>query len=431
VPITTLRVENFKCFLDSGTIDIAPLTVIFGRNNVGKSTLIQSLLLLRQTLDAASSEPRLNLRGPLLSAGSFADLVHEHRTGRNVTITLGVEPRSGGARTVALEYSADEPRQPRLVSLTVSDAGAPFLEIKRGRGAGGPYELHIDGERLGNEQESNFYFPVHGLLPAVGPEPPRIGRPSERRQVARVRARETLQDLESHLEHLRALGPFRTPPQRRYEYQGYDRASIDSEGKNVVDALIDAVARRGGSQSQLVREVNKWLRRVGDVQLMPIRRVARTQRLYELRLRNLKSGRWANFADVGSGIGQAFPVIVEGLRTPRGGLFLVQEPEIHLHPDAQLAMGDLLLSLARDGRRVIAETHSENVLLRIRRRAVEGKLDHSAVRILHVGVDADGNSAVAQLKMDELGQIAEWPAGFMEDATQERVALLSEMVANE
>ena len=433
MPITSLRVNNFKCFFDSGLVALAPLTVVFGRNNAGKSTLLQSLLLLRQTLDSAEYESRLNLRGPLFFPGSYSDLVHEHKNTSNIKIVLGVTPdKSPRAVEVTIEYSSDEPRPPRLAALTVKAAGHPPLVIQRGRGQGGPYELHIGEDNVGLENVANFAFPVHGLFPLIGDEAPRVGRPNEKRANVRASARRALSYLESQLAQLRALGPFRAPPQRRYEYGGFLRNTIDAEGRNVVDALIDDLSRRGKEKRTLIRQVNKWLKNVGNVQLLPIKRLGRNSKLYELRLKHLPTERWANFADVGSGIGQAFPVIIEGLRTPPGGTFLVQEPEIHLHPDAQLGMGDFLLSLAETGRRVIAETHSENVLLRIRRRIVENRnsrknLGAEEVSIIYVDIDDSGASVVKQLKMDELGQIENWPKGFMEDATSERVDLMKHM----
>jgi predicted ATPase len=160
-----------------------------------------------------------------------------------------------------------------------------------------------------------------------------------------------------------------------------------------------------------------------------------TARLYELRVRDLDSGRWANFADVGFGIGQALPVLVEGLRTQPGGMFVVQEPEIHLHPDAQLAMADYLVELSRSGRRVIVETHSEALLLRIRR-ALLGKaryvgskasLSVADVSIVYVSSHPNGASDTTALGLDKLGQVDGWPKGFMEEVTNERMNLLKAM----
>jgi predicted ATPase len=128
-------------------------------------------------------------------------------------------------------------------------------------------------------------------------------------------------------------------------------------------------------------------------------------------------------------------VIVEGLRTPPGGLFLVQEPEIHLHADAQLRMADFLVSLVRTQRRVIAETRSEHILLRVRKSIVNGssgtsrgpRLSPQDVSVIYVEKKSDGTSVTEPLRIDDLGQIANWPSGFMTGATEEHMSILDEM----
>jgi predicted ATPase len=241
--------------------------------------------------------------------------------------------------------------------------------------------------------------------------------------------------VEDSLRSARAVGAFRRQPDRRYEYQGRPPAAADSTGLHVIDALVEDVNRRH-HRGELVHSVNKWLERVGRVRLMPIRAITRQSKIYEIRLRDTDSGRWANFADVGFGIGQALPVIVEGLRTPENGTFLVQEPEIHLHPDAQLEMADFLIDLVRTNRRVIVETHSENILLRIRHAVIQHTrsgggakgLSKDDISVVHVSKKATGgDSQAAQLELDDLGQIKNWPSGFMDEATEERMTIMEEM----
>src|SRR3990172_12130576 len=90
MPLTSIRLKNFKAFEDSGEIALAPLTVIFGRNNTGKSSILHSLLILRQTLDAPADVARLNLRGPVYAAGTYADVVHKHQVKQNLVFHFGV-----------------------------------------------------------------------------------------------------------------------------------------------------------------------------------------------------------------------------------------------------------------------------------------------------------------------------------------------------
>jgi predicted ATPase len=252
-------------------------------------------------------------------------------------------------------------------------------------------------------------------------------------------ARGAISSFESLLRTARTVGAFRKRPERRYDYRGLLPGLLDAAGENVVAALIEDATRRR-TKRELVRAVNRWLAQIGRVRLLPIRRLSQRARIYELRLRDLDSGRWANFADMGFGIGQALPVLVEGLRTPPGGILMVQEPEIHLHPDAQLAMADFLVDLVEGGRQVLVETHSENILLRVRNRLVSGRrqgrsarrLSPESVQLLYVDKAASGASNIRPIPVDALGQPVGWPSGFMEEATQERLAVMRALTsANE
>lgn len=436
MPLTSIRLYNFKCFEDSGPIPLAPLTLLFGKNNSGKSSILQSLLLLRQTLDSPQGEPRLNLSGSLYPAGSYADIVHQHRAAKSLRLTfqLGPPPR-GWPTWLTMEFSSDEPRPPRLVRLRLAGTrGIAELEVRRVRGRGGPYELFIGSKRIGGPQEANFDFKVNDLLPLIGREPRGVGRPNHQRELARSFASAVLEYFRRTLLNLRSAAAFRRQPERRYEYMGRAPEIVDSTGAYAVHALIEDATKRG-KRGELIRLVNRWLKTVGKVRLLPLRRISKSARLFEVRLKDTDSGRWANFADVGFGIGQALPVLVAGLRTPPGGLFLVQEPEIHLHPDAQLAMADFLIDLAKSGRQVIVETHSEPLLLRVRRKILDvglngrarSQFDRASVSVVYVDKDKHGASHAHSLTIDELGQIKNWPAEFMEEATDERISIMERL----
>ena len=422
-----IYLRNFKCFEDSGTVRLAPLTLLFGRNNSGKSSILQSLLLLRQSLAAPVYGPRLNLGGPLYSAGTYGDIVHLHNAKRKLTFKLGL-PMGEVPATVSLTFVGQDPEPPRLVELKVAGTG-PSVTVSRGKGHGGPFELWIGEHAAGGEKRANFSFPVNGLFPLIGDEPSRVGRPSVARDAARARARQGLHLLEAKLQALRVVGAFRRHPERRYEYQGVTVTGPDATGRDVVNALIESMVRRGRSNNKLLAAVNRWLNKVGRVEL-ELKQVDAAGKLFEVRVRDARSRRWANYADVGFGIGQLLPVLVEGLRTPEGGIFMVQEPEIHLHPDAQLAMADFLIELMRAGRQVLIETHSEHLLLRVRRRILAGAREGLApeqVSILYVEKSDRGASEVVSLDIDALGQAENWPAGFLQEANNERMALLEEM----
>ncbi len=445
MPFSGLRLKNFKCFADTGPLRLAPMTLIFGRNNSGKSSLLQSLILLRQAMGAPSFGPRLNLAGPLYAAGSYADLVHLHDQSLALSISVDLswpqaepdDPKIPSHAQVTLDFLGEDPQPPRLSSLSISfpdPAKTLDLRVKEGE-EGAPYNLWIGGRDLGNENKADFRFPVNGLLPLIGKEQVRSGQSLDlrsRRATARTAARWTLNNMTVLLEGIHVVSAFRPPPMRRYEFQGAPAPGADATGRYVIDALIQNAIQNGKDKGVLLTEVNVWLQRLARIELMPLLPLDQAGKLYELKLRDMDSGRWANFADVGYGIGQALPVIVEGLRTPPGGTFIVQEPEIHLHPDAQLAMADFLVHLMRNGRQVIAETHSEHLLLRVRRKILAGAQQGilpEHLNIILVDKDEGPASRAAQLPIDELGQVAHWPSGFLQEANNERMALLEEMAA--
>lgn len=433
VAFESLSLSGFKCFESTGALELRPLTLIFGRNNSGKSTLLQALLLLKQTIEAPELGPRLNTRGALYPGGSFIDLVHKHDPRKNAEFTIElqiVDPRT----TIRFAFRRDpDSGAPRIHELDVNRAGMDKLVVKRGVGKGGPYELRIGERALGVERRANFVLGEARFLPLIGDEPPKVGKPNGKNRRARSGAREALRRVEQLLMDSRTVGAFRHAPRRRYEYEGREPMGPDPSGERTAQVLI-ADARKRRNQGELIEETNKWLRQVAKVRLDVVT-LAEDIRLFELHVRRAVRGSVLvdNLADVGFGIGQALPVLVEGLRTPPGAVFLVQEPEIHLHPDAQLAMADFLVSLADRGRQVIAETHSEAVLLRVRRRIAEARSLNQNDVCFHI-VDRPeprSQSLVKTLHADELGQVQNWPAGFMEDASHERMELLSAMAAED
>lgn len=431
---TGLRLSNFKCFADSGEIRLAPLTFLFGRNNSGKSSVLQSLFLLRQSLDAPTYGPRLSLDGHLYAAGTYKDIVHLHGPSRKLSFTISLSLQDEEQAHLELAFAGKDPQPPRLDHLAISGEGHS-LGIWPGPGHGGPYHLWIGETDRGGEAKAKFSFPVNGFFPLLGDEPPQIGRPSQARKQTREFSRRVLRQVEDLLRGIRVIGPFRAPPERRYEFKGSTPPSVDATGRDVVNALIESSLAGSGKRArgELLHAVNRWLEKVARVKLLPMKAMDRAGKLFELELRDTESGRFANFADVGFGIGQALPVLVEGLRTPKGGAFIVQEPEINLHPDAQLAMADFLFELSQSGRQVIVETHSEHVLLRIRRRLLsdtkKGIISQEHVSMIYIGTDTNGAGRAIPLKLDELAQIENWPAGFFQEATSERMALLAAMAA--
>jgi hypothetical protein len=235
------------------------------------------------------------------------------------------------------------------------------------------------------------------------------------------------------------IGPFRTPPIRRYAFGGFSASRSGPTGEQAVDLLITEALLRPPGQRPLHRAVSFWIKHLQLAQSLDVKDLAKRLNLFEVDIRGARRGTKANLTDVGFGISQVLPVIVQGLLMRRGGIYLVQQPEIHLHPDAQARLADFFMYLASQGVITVVETHSEYLLLRLRRRLAEGSksippgllgrgmestpLNVNDVSVLLTGSDGE-EATVRQLAISDSFQFDDLPKGFMSQALDDRVAIL-------
>jgi hypothetical protein len=218
---------------------------------------------------------------------------------------------------------------------------------------------------------------------------------------------DSIEDPDDHRPY--AFAPIRTRPQRTYEPLD---AVAGPEGQHVPLVLARASASdpagwqrlqqaidQFGSASGLFRSVG--VRRLGDKESDPFQLTVKV------------AGRAFNLVDVGYGVSQALPMIVDCVREPEGGTFLLQQPEVHLHPRAQAELGSFLAVLAKEQRkRFVIETHSDYLVDRIRMDIRDRKfLKPDDVAILYFERD-NGEVRIRPLEIDENGNLVNVPAGY-------------------
>jgi hypothetical protein len=236
------------------------------------------------------------------------------------------------------------------------------------------------------------------------------------------------------------IGPFRTPPERRYAFAGFTSNRSGPSGEQAIDLLITEKLLKT-SRHPLRSAVSFWLQHLKLADEVSVADLAKNVNLFQLNFEGVGRSPIENVADVGYGISQILPVIVQGLLTRPGGVYMVQQPELHLHPDAQAGLADFFLYLAFYGIRVVVETHSEYLLIRLRRRLAEGKLDvgrslpglrRSSIPLSKSGVailqtenkGQQFGSKVTELVVGSSFQFENLPRGFMSQAIDDRMALL-------
>jgi hypothetical protein len=217
------------------------------------------------------------------------------------------------------------------------------------------------------------------------------------------------------------LGPNREAPQRYYPFSGERPTTLTSAGAGATDMLLADVTRRGTGKGRLARDVENWLikaQMADQLRISPM-----SDRHYEVKLRHPVSGELVNYSDVGFGISQILPVLVAGYNLGPGGLFMVEQPEIHLHPRAQSELGDFLFDLYQSRVQTIIETHSEHLIMRIQRHVASGKIrpEHVAVNYIFA---TEGKKVAVRLRLNEDGIFTDpWPQGFFEERLGEALAL--------
>jgi len=233
-------------------------------------------------------------------------------------------------------------------------------------------------------------------------------------------------------ESLSYLGPLREQPARRYLYEE-EVIEIGTKGENVPFILAAQRTQRvlpyhmpssrtgewlQHSDKALVPAVESWLSFMG---ISPTISSGMHEGLGYLDFQaSMKSDTKVSIADVGFGVSQILPIIVEGLRLGTGETLILEQPEIHLHPAMQLKLADFLIGMALSGRRFIIETHSDHIVNRLVRRMVEdselslGK----KVKLIFIEPGSTG-SCLREVQVHEDRGIVDWPFGFFDQAADE------------
>jgi hypothetical protein len=349
--LTRLRFKNFKAWQDSGEIRLAPLTVLFGANSAGKTSIPQLLLMLKQTSESPDRQRALQLgdNRTIVDLGTYDDAVHNHDTSRPLDIELEwTLPRaldisdpltqksySGTRVDLAVSFGADKRHQPYVQWLRyeLRDKDAVVLDIAmKRRETGSKYDL-----------ESKTYPLVRQVgRPWPLPEPVRFyGFPDE--ATAHYQNTAFLSDLvlelERMLKSLFYVGPLREYPKRLYLWSGETPDHVGQRGDRAVEAILAAGDRtfnwkpkqRTKPLAELVAERLRAMHLISDFEVKPL---ATHRKEYEVLVRTSRKLPAVKLTDVGFGISQVLPVIVEALYVPRRSIVILEQPEIHLHPRA-------------------------------------------------------------------------------------------------
>ncbi len=357
-----LKVQNFKCLVDQ-TVEFGALTLLTGVNGAGKSSVLHALLLLRQAEESLPSEPYVKLNGRyLLALGQAADVLSHQASSEDVLVSMAVESHDGDG---AWSFRA----KPTDRVLTFSRQHKKPLPALTRR----PF-TYLHAERHGPRQALSL-----NSLPI---EDHHVGNQGE--FVAQVLALNEHKQVRPELLHS--------------EPAASDLFRLQVEAW--MQALVPGLQVRARTEPDFGVS-SLWWKRSGI------------------------QADWVRSTNMGFGASYALPIVVAGLLAPKDSLFLVENPEAHLHPLGQSAMGRFLARLAVAGVQVICETHSDHVLngIRLATVAEQHALSYRDVRILYFSLDERGISTSTPLTLNRHADLSDWPTGFFDQSEQDLKAL--------
>ncbi|MBN8461819.1 MAG: DUF3696 domain-containing protein [Dechloromonas sp.] len=396
----------------------------------------RSPFLLAQEYLNAKRALHLGDENSLIDLGTFADCVHGHDVKQVIEFSLRWRPPQtltvknplksseafkGSELELRSTLRADRNGQPETESFSyrLLQGDTRALEVTHRRGD----KISLDCEPLKLVMAMGRKWPL---------EPPEKFYRFADRTLLRYQNADFLADFalkaEEMLDSMYYLGPLRQPARRVYQWSGETPPHVGALGEHTIAALLAAK----GQGRKLNRGQNKrlkpfdvfiagWLRDLGIIDSFEVHPVAEGRKEYEVLVRTHAGSPVVKLTDVGVGVSQVLPALVQAFHAPPHSVVWMEQPEIHLHPLAQANLADAFISAvqsyengaARDTQ-LIVETHSEHFLTRLQRRVAEKVIDAEDVAIYFV--KRDGAAAELEaLRLNTFGDIENWPENFFGD----------------
>ena len=393
--ITELRAQNFKSWQDTGPLQFAPLTGLFGANSSGKTSILQVLLMLKQTVKDNNSTSPLNF-----GKGDFDTVIHKHdktnSLGFSVSWKLQEKIKIKGDLIDSFSFSTYIIKKNEELMLgnfryTINDR--PFEIGWTDRG----YRYKPD-----TIDENADPFKCYGVVSPAGPL--EVFYPLS-------------EEFEGLFSRIHYLGPLRERPGYHYVWQGEYPQDVGLYGEKMIPVLLASRILRRTIEGQIL----KWLQRLGLIYSYDIPPVNDKGENYECLIKQYKDGPEVPLTDVGFGVSQVLPVLTQCFCVPENSILILEQPEAHLHPKVQSDLADVLIDVVKNRNvQIILESHSEHLLLRLMRRIAEEDIsvDQTALYFCQIN---DGTSEIERLNMDAYGNIRNWPQDFFGDSTGELI----------
>ncbi len=438
-----LRIQNFKSWKDTGIIRLSPITVFFGSNSSGKSSIGQFLMMLKQSVESSDRRSVFftgNENTPV-DLGLPSELIFEKDISKHLLFSYDWKPDQllelddvvSHTKRMAnrIEFYGDVFVSGNSQKMEVAEF-TYILQTKENGNVDFSLKKKLStSSKKGYELKSTTYDLRRNKGRAWDITAPVrfYGFPDE--AVAYHQNVDFLHNINLYHERLFSgiyyLGPLRNRAKRLYTWMGGDPGDVGVDGIDAVNAILSSKSsgRMINTRDKTQRKpldilIAEMLKKMGLVDAFEINRISNERNDYAVKVRTPGDRHFVDIPDVGVGVSQVLPVIVELFYAPAGSTIIMEQPELHLHPSAQANLADVMIDaihakedFKKRNIQLIIESHSEHFLRRLQRRIAEGVLNQDELSAYFV--KNNGSSEIEKLQVDLFGDISNWPDNFFGD----------------
>ncbi|ELV8717534.1 TPA: DUF3696 domain-containing protein [Vibrio vulnificus] len=467
-----IQITNFKAISKTQEFDLDNINIISGQNSGGKSSLIHALLFLKQNIDDRHELDALKFNKPFLSLGRFEDITSKNHNNGVMKFSFIME------RSEFYERHAYLGRKAKQLLDNVKKASYTVeFESKRQNVGSRTYirSIKISATNFDNEEQYIEFNRTRGeefLLNASDnfSHYYLIGNESNNTNITEARVKISVGDFLLERTNIRIthngdniflrlpvvdvvtrsiynifkniyyIGPLRESPKNYYYFEDSGSSLVGTRGEYTPQFLaknqnnkIDYFKYESdtATSSTILSSTRYWIcdffKLASDINLEKDKNGV----LYQVKLSLPNSSTKVSINNVGFGISQILPIIVQSMALPYKSILILEQPEIHLHPTVQAKLFDFLNSLHKNGVSTIVETHSDHLITRMRRRVAESENGlEKIINLIFVEYSKEDNETkYSKMSLDELGNFNLWPDGFFDQYDQDVRAILKAQIS--
>ena len=405
--IDKLIIANFKGIADRQEFEIRPITIFCGPNSSGKSSCIHALAAMAQTVKLSASQVPVVLDDEYAQVhlGRFKDVVHSQSisdafslgVGLNKATNLFARSKEEAEATLSLQIEIEFKAKSAAQEIYINSAKIKLgkNEYSFSKQAGSKSELSItkDAVKLPFTAVSNGRL---SLRPQMMFEDDK--QPTKEAMDAFLMNESVSQSLNRELRRTLYLGPFRQGPLRRYPTRGSQPTEVGAAGESAVPMLANEYSKSKTKHPNL-KKISDWIGQMKLGKKIEVAPVAKTD-LFDLSV-TLDDGAKLSIPDLGYGVSQVLPVLVQCSFAPKQATLLFEQPELHLHEGAARQLASIFVDVIREKSvHILAETHSPHLFVELLRQVKAGNINPDQV-ILYDVSRRDGKSVFRKVEIEK------------------------------